>query len=145
MRFRKKPVEIEAVQIRATTFNGADFASPAFSENPGWLDKALIEEVISPKPVDGHIGSMWNIKTLEGVMTAGPGDWVIRGVEGELYFCKDSIFQKTYEVACDHKGLDNQAVHWNPFNGIWQCHACGQSFAPIPEFTTPVLRPEERI
>ena len=36
------------------------------------------------------------IPTREGVMTASPGDWIITGVEGEQYPCKDSIFQKTY-------------------------------------------------
>lgn len=37
------------------------------------------------------------IKTLEGEMEAQPGDWIIRGVEGEYYPCKPSIFEKTYE------------------------------------------------
>lgn len=38
------------------------------------------------------------IKTLEGWMTAGIEDWIICGVEGELYPCKPSIFDKTYEI-----------------------------------------------
>lgn len=37
------------------------------------------------------------IKTLEGDMIASPGDWIITGIEGERYPCKDSIFKKTYE------------------------------------------------
>jgi hypothetical protein len=37
------------------------------------------------------------IKTLEGPMTAMPGDWIITGVEGEKYSCKDEIFRQTYE------------------------------------------------
>lgn len=37
------------------------------------------------------------IKTLEGEMTGNPGDWLITGVNGEQYPCKDDIFQKTYE------------------------------------------------
>jgi hypothetical protein len=37
------------------------------------------------------------IRTLEGVMTASPGDWVIRGVAGEFYPCKPDIFSATYE------------------------------------------------
>ena len=37
------------------------------------------------------------IETLEGVMTVSPGDWVIKGVNGELYPCKDDIFKKTYD------------------------------------------------
>lgn len=38
------------------------------------------------------------IPTLEGVMLAKPGDWIIKGVEGELYPCKPGIFDQTYEV-----------------------------------------------
>ena len=37
------------------------------------------------------------IKTLEGVTVATSGDWIIIGVEGETYACKDSVFQATYE------------------------------------------------
>ena len=39
------------------------------------------------------------IETLEGVMCATPGDWIIRGVKGELYPCKPDIFAATYEPA----------------------------------------------
>ena len=38
------------------------------------------------------------IGTLEGNMKAKIGDWIIKGVNGEMYPCKDDIFQKTYEV-----------------------------------------------
>lgn len=37
------------------------------------------------------------VKTLEGKMTGRPGDWLITGVNGEQYPCKDDVFQKTYE------------------------------------------------
>lgn len=37
------------------------------------------------------------VETLEGIMRGNPGDWLIRGVKGELYFCKDDIFRQTYE------------------------------------------------
>ncbi len=39
------------------------------------------------------------LKTLEGVTVASPGDWIIVGVEGETYACKDSVFRQTYEPA----------------------------------------------
>lgn len=39
-----------------------------------------------------------DIQTLEGIMHAEPGDWIITGVDGEQYPCKPSIFQKTYEI-----------------------------------------------
>ena len=38
-----------------------------------------------------------HIPTLEGAMTASPGDWIIRGVQGEFYPCKPDIFAETYE------------------------------------------------
>ena len=41
------------------------------------------------------------IHTLEGDMTAEPGDWIITGVAGEVYPCKDGIFRKTYEPVDD--------------------------------------------
>ena len=43
-------------------------------------------------------GVYWQIDTLEGVMTAIPGDYIIKGVNGEFYPCKADIFAKTYEV-----------------------------------------------
>jgi hypothetical protein len=55
---------------------------------------------------DGHTvpeGEIWRagdylyIGTLEGTHRANPGDWIIRGVKGELYPCKPAIFQATYE------------------------------------------------
>lgn len=43
------------------------------------------------------------IETLEGTMVGNPGDWLITGVAGEKYPCKDDIFQKTYEPVVDSK------------------------------------------
>jgi thioredoxin-like negative regulator of GroEL len=42
-----------------------------------------------------------SIETLEGTMTASPGDWIITGVNGERYPCKQDIFEKTYELVED--------------------------------------------
>lgn len=41
------------------------------------------------------------IETLEGIMTASPGDWIITGVKGERYPCKPEIFEATYEEVTD--------------------------------------------
>ncbi len=38
------------------------------------------------------------IETLEGTMTATKGDWIVRGVQGEIYPCKPDIFEQTYEA-----------------------------------------------
>lgn len=80
-RFRKRPVEVEAVQwVNWNTVEIADFmgASPLFGS-------------------DGK-GREWvEIHTLEGAMRAEKGDWIIRGVKGEFYPCKPDIFAETYE------------------------------------------------
>ena len=47
-----------------------------------------------PVDFDGHVIA---IDTLEGEMHADPGDWIIRGVQGEFYPCKPDIFEATYE------------------------------------------------
>lgn len=44
-----------------------------------------------------HVQDTLLIPTLEGTMRAGVGDWIIRGIKGELYPCKDDIFRATYE------------------------------------------------
>jgi hypothetical protein len=80
-RFRKRPVEIEAVQFRA-------------GEQPG----ELAADVVAGR-IRYHEDGTMSIETLEGVMCARPGDWIIRGVKGELYPCKPDIFAATYEPA----------------------------------------------
>ena len=81
--FRKKPVVIEAIQYTGANCNEiAQFVEDDVFECDGVVCKG--EE------------SYW-INTLEGVMEASPGDWVIRGVAGEFYPCKPDIFEQTYE------------------------------------------------
>ena len=82
-KYRKKPVVIEAVQFR------------------GGRESA--EEILKFAP-----GSVWHynhdsmsIETLEGCMSANPGDWIIRGIKGEFYPCKPDIFDATYELVED--------------------------------------------
>jgi hypothetical protein len=55
-----------------------------------------------PIPVEAvQIDKEESLDTLEGKMTGQPGDWKIKGVEGEEWFIKDSIFRKTYEPLDD--------------------------------------------
>lgn len=81
MKFRKKPVVIEANQL--TDINAEQLAV--------WCNGDLHGK----QP--GDVGSYITIKTLEGEMLASPGDWIIKGVNGEFYPCKPDIFEKTYE------------------------------------------------
>ena len=100
-KFKKRPVIIDAVKVTAVDFNpSADpmFDGLPFSELPMWIVDALREETVVPRGDDRDY-AVWDIKTLEGTMTAEPGDWIIKGVQGELYPCKPDIFRATYEPA----------------------------------------------
>jgi hypothetical protein len=83
MRFRKKPVVVEAIQWdgNLSTVEKLMEGSTCESVEQDLCDPALV------------------IVTLEGKMRAEVGDWIIRGVKGELYPCKPDIFTQTYEVA----------------------------------------------
>jgi len=86
MQFRKKPVVIEAFQFQPRQPTSVD-------EAPAWLIEAVVRGDFLV--VDG----VAHITTLEGIMAAQPGDWIIRGVKGEIYPCKPDIFTATYEAA----------------------------------------------
>ena len=84
MKYRKKPVVIEAHRI------GDD----------GWPDS--IWEAVIRNEIILHMDQSPRyvlIKTLEGDMRGGDGDYIIRGVKGEFYPCKPDIFDATYEPA----------------------------------------------
>lgn len=76
-KFRKKPVEIEAIQ---------------------WTGENFVE-------ITGWSGDVWSVNidqliipTLEGKHYANVGDWIIKGIQGEFYPCKPDIFEQTYET-----------------------------------------------
>jgi hypothetical protein len=98
VKFRKKPVIIEAVQLRWDTWSEmCEHAKVGFLED-GKPEGCFIGLDGKPLPhgqSSSTIGMI--IPTLEGLMLAREGDWVIRGVNGELYPCKPDIFEKTYE------------------------------------------------
>jgi hypothetical protein len=88
MKYRKKPVVIDAVR-----YGGNGNMSPRGGP-PDWLWDALANGIA--RFVNG--GDPLLLKTLEGDLTVSPGDWIIRGVNGELYPCKPDIFEATYEA-----------------------------------------------
>ena len=90
-RFRKRPVEIEAFQMTPDRRESSDGW-------PGWLLTAWATPCEQPGSFFALSGAML-LTTLEGVMAVSPGDWIIRGVKGELYPCRADIFELTYEVA----------------------------------------------
>lgn len=90
MRYRKRPVEVDAFQLTADPERIApEWFTQAVADEVVWIDRSL---------QDGHVKVYGcTIHTLEGKMHAKLGDYIIRGVNGELYSCKPNIFQKTYE------------------------------------------------
>lgn len=79
MKFRKKPVVIDAVQWTGNA-----------NEIESFMKQPMLSVFENDKPT-------LKITTLEGTMTAEPGDWIIRGIKGEFYPCKPDIFEATYE------------------------------------------------
>lgn len=84
-RYRKKPVVIEAVQWTGDLVE---------------MMKGMLDWPAGPVQTDliPAVGPELYVRTSEGMMRADVGDWIIRGVEGELYPCKPSVFEKTYEA-----------------------------------------------
>ncbi len=78
MKFRKKPVVIEAAQW--------------FKDGDHWA-------VARYESQDPRLQGYGWVKTLEGGHIVTPGDWIITGVKGEHYPCKPDIFEQTYEIA----------------------------------------------
>lgn len=82
MKYRKKPVVIEAIQLK--------------DENLDKIREFCKGEIITIIQESGGYVSM-EIETLEGKMLACQGDYIIKGIKGEFYPCKEEIFLKTYE------------------------------------------------
>ena len=84
MKYRKKPVIIEAVQYTGKNEHEImDFAG---------------DNRVCCVPMSMTLKPAITIDTLEGVMTANEGDFIIRGVKGEFYPCKPDIFTTTYDL-----------------------------------------------
>lgn len=88
MKYRKKPIVIEAIQfvgnnaVEINQFtNGASYPTAASLTHYDWKKKQLV------------------IPTLEGEVIASYGDYIIKGIKGEFYPCKPDIFAATYEPA----------------------------------------------
>ena len=79
-KYRKKPVEIEALRT---------YVGMRFERLRAFCSTAI------------YGGAGWHIPTLEGTMTVRPGDYVIKGISGEFCLCKPDIFHQTYDAVED--------------------------------------------
>lgn len=86
MKFRKKPVVIEAFQYQNNHDEVFEWARNASDGNGTHLH---------------FLNGFLYVETLEGTMHVKPNDWVICGVKGEFYPCKPDIFEATYEAVTE--------------------------------------------
>ena len=100
MKYRKKPVVIEAVQWNGDNEEEIRRFAGIAAAFKYIVSRGNLTSLALAKPQSGYIKSViLEINTLEGVMQASLGDYIIRGVNGEYYPCKPDIFDKTYERA----------------------------------------------
>jgi hypothetical protein len=93
MKYRKKPVVIEAFK-----FDGDLMNKKGRYYVPDWAVKAYQDGVLFFDSVDfDSISCDLFIKTLEGIHHASIGNYIIKGIKGELYSCDPDIFEETYE------------------------------------------------
>ena len=91
MKYRKKPVVIEAIQWHGDNLNEIkEFVGES-------LDYSIIDTAWEVGKGAPHV--LMKIHTLEGDHECTKGDYIIKGVQGEFYTCKPDIFEQTYEVA----------------------------------------------
>lgn len=93
MKFRKKPVVIEAFQWWPGLF---------FPPGFGRLHELAMMEGPEGEVTSVDDRNLW-ITTLEGEIKARPGDWIIKGIKGEFYPCKPDIFALTYDLFDEDK------------------------------------------
>lgn len=91
MKYRKKPVIIEAIQWNGNNlkevmeFIGSEFK---YDENSNYITYKFLYNKYTKKLA---------INTLEGTMEVAKGDYIIKGIKGEFYPCKPDIFEQTYD------------------------------------------------
>jgi hypothetical protein len=85
---KKKPIEIEVIQITGTDENIKEiqnFCGRWSFKRDEWVDLNYC------------------VETIEGIMSCHKNDWIVKGVEGEVYAIKNAIFEKTYDIIGEYK------------------------------------------
>jgi len=96
MKYREKPVSVEAIQLLWQNWGAiCKFAEVGPGGKKPW--GCWIDDDGQPAKHPTSILGLW-IPIPEGVMLARMGDWIVKGVQGELYPVKNEIFEATYEV-----------------------------------------------
>lgn len=92
MKYRKKPITVDAIQIHGNVSEIKSFIGE--NGDVSISDSAWRAGQFRPM-------TMVVIHTLEGDMTATDGDYIIKGIKGEFYPCKKAIFEETYEIVTE--------------------------------------------
>lgn len=123
MKFRKKPVEVDAFQVTQKyldSFRDDKEFEPKRDEDGA---VSYCEEYVNRDnyPLTFYIRKgdvVMVIHTLEGTMRASVGDWIVTGVDGEKYPCKPDIFEKTYEPVLNGVKFD-EVIYDDVDNPAW--------------------------
>lgn len=109
IKYRKKPVEIEAFRFYV-------------DDMPNWFyEKVITNEVILKNCNYKEYSieeAFCEINTLEGIMRANGGDYIIKGINGEIYPCKADIFEKTYEKVESDEKIYNKIIIKDSYGNI---------------------------
>ena len=96
MKYVKKPIEIEAIQL---TLNNIDEVEKFIKDDGTIRYWGMVKDLLCLKAKDEPWQTITcKIETLEGIMEVKENDWIIKGINGEFYPCKPGIFEKTYEL-----------------------------------------------
>ena len=99
-KYREKPVEVEAVRVKNAEYTRVSDPSTwdaPFVEMPAWL-LILIEYGHMEAHADGCTDYLqWRIHTPSGTYNAGPGDYIVIDMNGDIYSCESDVFEQTYE------------------------------------------------
>ena len=87
-KYIKKPIPIDAYQVNPSI--RSLLSEPDF---PDWVAEAIYTDAL----MCPDQGLQFQVMSNEGIMTGNYGDWLMKGVRGELYICADDIFQESYE------------------------------------------------
>ena len=88
---RLSPIDVVLETHEGSALSFEQVYSSSFNDVARWIHEQGVEVSVEGREMQIH--------TLEGPIWARPGDWIIRGVDQEIYPCKDHIFRQTYERA----------------------------------------------
>ena len=97
MKFRKKPVEIEAVQWTGKNLKDIQDFGASISPMAFTATSTMVQIIESGKYYPLIVPTLEDGTNRQAIHIADVGDWIIRGVKNELYACKPDIFEQTYE------------------------------------------------